>query len=233
MELDVMLVPLGKLCLAAFLSGLIGFERESHAESAGLRTCMLVGMGGCLMMLLSLHVESLFSSADAAVVRADPGRIASYALAGMGFIGGGAIIKGKGMVKGVTTAACLWLVTGMGLCIGAGLYVPAMACTALSLVFLYNMRHLKFLAHRREYTTLTVVLSGPDSVRYPAIKTLVEGLPGTRIMFVNYRRDVLAQVTEYSMRLFHPVDLAWGRAVSEIAALPGVAKVAWTESDVP
>ena len=148
---------LGKLILAAVLGGAIGFERESHGQAAGIRTHLLVCVGACLMMLLSLHMEEIFRhlTADSSV-RLDPGRIASYAIASMGFLGAGAILKGKGTVRGLTTAAGLWLMTGIGLAVGAGYFFPAVASTLISLVILYGMRQLKSFFPREVYTILTL-----------------------------------------------------------------------------
>src|SRR5512142_2402682 len=134
-----------KLILAACVGGAIGFERETHGQAAGLRTNILVCVGACLMMMLSLEMEHIHRhlSVEQSVVRLDPGRIASYAIASMGFLGAGAIITGKGSVRGLTTAAGLWLVTGVGLAVGAGYFVPAGVSTLLSLVILYSLRRLK------------------------------------------------------------------------------------------
>src|SRR4030042_2995797 len=120
------LLAFTKLALAALVGGAIGFERETHGEAAGLRTNILVCVGACLMMLLSLYMEELYRhlGSGPSVVRLDPSRIASYAIASMGFLGAGAIITGKGSVRGLTTAAGLWLATGLGLASGAGSLIP-------------------------------------------------------------------------------------------------------------
>jgi len=95
------LIWMAKLLLAALLGGAVGFERETHGQAAGLRTNLLVSTGSCLLMMLSLHLPEMFQALDATSnLRIDPGRIASYAVAGMGFLGGGAILKGKGSVRG-------------------------------------------------------------------------------------------------------------------------------------
>ena len=117
---------LTKLVIAAVIGGAIGFEREAHGQAAGLRTYILVSVGACLMMMLSMEMEHFYRhlSVDQSVVRLDPARIASYAIASMGFLGAGAIITGKGTVRGLTTAAGLWLVTGIGLgVILAGIFI--------------------------------------------------------------------------------------------------------------
>src|SRR5512137_649884 len=128
------------LVLAALVGAAIGFEREAHGQAAGLRTFILVSVGACLMMMLSLEMEELYRhlAVDQSVVRLDPARIASYAIASMGFLGAGAIITGKGSVRGLTTAAGLWIDTGLGLAIGAGFLIPALFATLVSLVTLFG-----------------------------------------------------------------------------------------------
>ena len=123
----------------------IGFEREAHGQAAGLRTFILVSVGACLMMMLSLEMEEIHRhlAVDQSVVRLDPARIASYAIASMGFLGAGAIITGKGSVRGLTTAAGLWLATGLGLAIGAGYLIPALFAAGISLIILYALRLIK------------------------------------------------------------------------------------------
>src|SRR5512142_385078 len=142
-----------KLILAACVGGAIGFERETHGQAAGLRTNILVCVGACLMMMLSLEMEHIHRhlSVSQSVVRLDPGRIASYAIASMGFLGAGAIIKGRGSVRGLTTAAGLWVVTGMGLAVGAGYILQTLFATALILVALYWLHPIREVAGRRIY----------------------------------------------------------------------------------
>src|SRR5512142_2674133 len=152
-----------KLILAACVGGAIGFERETHGQAAGLRTNILVCVGACLMMMLSLEMEHIHRhlSVEQSVVRLDPGRIASYAIASMGFLGAGAIITGKGTVKGLTTAASMWLVTGIGLAIGASFFVPALVSVFLSLITLYGFRQIKRHLPKDEHTVLTLVFDHP------------------------------------------------------------------------
>src|SRR5512144_1192047 len=163
--MDTIASDIGKLLLAAVVGGAIGFEREAHGQAAGFRTYLIVGVASCLMMMLSLHMEELYRAlSDKSVVRLDPGRIASYAIASMGFLGAGAIIKGKGSVRGLTTAAGLWSATGIGLSIGAGHILPAVAATIIILASLYLAYPLKALSHRRIYTILTLRASSTEGI---------------------------------------------------------------------
>jgi putative Mg2+ transporter-C (MgtC) family protein len=186
------------------------------------------------MMLLSLHLQDLFSGMDAAsVVRVDPGRIASYAIAGMGFLGAGAIIQGKGSVRGLTTAAGLWLVTGVGLAIGAGLLLPAIFTSVISLVVLYNVRSLKPFFSHDVYTLLSLTCSSGERPLKQIMKTLADH-PELNIRFVNYKEDVASGTVTYCIRLYSKEDVHWGRVVSKLlSGTPGLREIIWEEAAVP
>lgn len=111
----------GKLFLSCILGGLIGYEREARHKSAGLRTNILVCLGSCLVMMISVDIRD-GTSADAA-------RIAAQVVSGIGFLGAGAIMKEGLSVTGLTTAACLWVVAGVGLAVGLGFYAGALLTT--------------------------------------------------------------------------------------------------------
>src|SRR6185436_12918338 len=118
----------GRLCLAGLLGGLVGLEREMHSQPAGLRTHMIVSLGACLLMLVSIHMAELSPS------KSDPGRIAAQVVAGVGFLGAGAIMRSGLSVRGLTTAACLWTVAAVGLAVGSGYWRAAVVTTALTLI---------------------------------------------------------------------------------------------------
>ncbi|WP_327609151.1 MgtC/SapB family protein [Virgibacillus tibetensis] len=133
-----------RVLVALVLSGLIGFERELKNHSAGFRTHILVGVGACLMMLLSLFGFEEFIERYGNV-RFDPARIPSYVISGIGFLGAGTIIVYGGTIRGLTTAASIWTVAGIGLVVGAGMYGAAVFTTLvilLSLIFLNNFEKL-------------------------------------------------------------------------------------------
>lgn len=123
-----------RLVLAVLLSGIIGMEREVLNKSAGFRTHILVGIGACLMMIISLSMPFIRMPGDfgATGSNSDPARIAAQVVSGIGFLGAGAIMSSSGKVRGLTTAASLWAVAGIGLCVGAGLYVTAIGASVLT-----------------------------------------------------------------------------------------------------
>lgn len=224
---------LSKLLLAAVLGSFIGFERETHGQAAGLRTNVLVCVGSCLLMMLSLHMEELYRhlAADQSVVRLDPGRIASYAIASMGFLGAGAIITGKGSVRGLTTAAGLWLVTAIGLGVGAGFLVPAIFGAVISLAMLYGLRRLKDAVPRDEHTTLVLKYDRSEKPLKHLRELLAEH--GAVIEFVNYRDEITGGVTTYHLRLKGKDDIPWPHIVGLLEGTSGIMEIHWHEGIVP
>lgn len=126
-----------RLILSVILGALIGLERQLHRRSAGLRTHILVCLGSCLIMLTSLFVFDIYSQR----VPLDPGRIAAGVITGIGFLGAGAIIREREGIKGLTTAASLWVVAGIGLAVGCGLYSAGIFTTILALIVLFFLRY--------------------------------------------------------------------------------------------
>jgi len=124
-----------RISIAALMGGLIGVEREYRAKEAGIRTHFLVALGSALFMILSQYG---FVETDGIIkiARYDPARIAAQVVSGIGFIGAGTIIFQKNVVRGLTTAAGLWVTAAIGMTCGAGMYVLAAGCTALVLICL-------------------------------------------------------------------------------------------------
>jgi putative Mg2+ transporter-C (MgtC) family protein len=136
-----------RLFLTAVLAGCIGYERERLGRAAGLRTHILAGVGACLIMLTGLHImEALQGAAEV-----DPTRMAAQVVSGIGFLGAGAILRDRASVRGLTTAASLWAVAGLGLAAGSGFLSGAVAATVIMLVTLFGMRQLdRRIRHERQ-----------------------------------------------------------------------------------
>ncbi|WP_173443080.1 MgtC/SapB family protein [Selenomonas ruminantium] len=127
-----------RLFLSCILGGIIGYERQSRRKSAGLRTNVLVCLGSCLIMVMSVEMYQEVEGKT----NADPARLAAQVVSGIGFLGAGAIMKEGLSVTGLTTAACLWVVAGVGLAVGAGFYAGALISTALVFVTLGSLSRL-------------------------------------------------------------------------------------------
>ena len=129
-----------RLAAAAALGGVIGIERELREREAGFRTHMLVSVGAALFTLISAYAWTDFSFSQADGITYDPTRIAAQIVTGIGFIGAGAIIRQGLTVRGLTTAATLWIVAAIGMACGAGFYWAAVIATAIALVGLGPLR---------------------------------------------------------------------------------------------
>ncbi len=119
-----------KLLLSVLLGGLIGYERESEAKPAGIRTMILVCLGSCLFTVASVNINTVGEGTF------DPGRIASGIVTGIGFLGAGVILRSSGHVLGLTTAASIWLVAAVGVATGLGLYAEALLTTLIGFLVL-------------------------------------------------------------------------------------------------
>ncbi|WP_257148486.1 MgtC/SapB family protein [Bacillus sp. AFS073361] len=130
--MDDFLTMLLRLVIATVLSGLVGFEREKKKREAGLRTHVLVGIGSCSMMLFSIYgIPETIQNDN---YKMDPARIPAYVISGIGFMGA--------LLKGLTTAASLWVVTAIGLIVGVGMILFSIAVTVITLLSLWLLKKL-------------------------------------------------------------------------------------------
>lgn len=126
-----------RLLMAVVFGGLIGLEREFHGRPAGLRTHILVCMGATIIMISPELLSSYFTgSVESQSIRIDPGRIIAGIVTGIGFLGAGAIIRIGDLVRGLTTAACIWFTAALGIVIGGGHYFLALVSTGMGLFVL-------------------------------------------------------------------------------------------------
>jgi putative Mg2+ transporter-C (MgtC) family protein len=156
-----------RLGVACALGGMIGFEREIRDREAGVRTHLLVSLGSALFTIVSAYAFHEFLVGGGTVVRADPTRIAAQIVTGIGFLGAGAIIRDGLSIRGLTTAATLWVVAAIGMACGAGYYWPAVATTVLTLFALWPLRLLAYRAIEQikpEENRLTVELREGESL---------------------------------------------------------------------
>lgn len=129
-----------RLALALLLGGLLGLERELRGQAAGLRTHLIVSLGACLFTLVSLAAAETVAGPEPSPVRADITRIASQIVVGIGFLGGGAIVRHGTSIHGLTTAANLWLTASVGLAVGLGFFFGASISVGFALIVLIGLR---------------------------------------------------------------------------------------------
>lgn len=176
-----------RLIVAAALGGIIGVERQSRGQYAGFRTQLLVCLGSCLFTVVSIRLSESFGG------RADPGRIAAQIVTGIGFLGAGAILRHGEYIRGLTTAASLWVVSAIGMTVGFGQHLLAALATLIVLVNLIFLKNIENAFLRRRFATVKIVRRGMEEWE---LKPLLEagGLKVLRRKF-KFRRD-LGQVEQ-------------------------------------
>lgn len=143
-----------RLVLSAIIGGLIGIEREVHNRPAGLRTHILVTIGSTLIMLVS--IDGLYRIGDG-VIKSDPYRLAAQVVSGIGFLGAGTIMRTGNSIKGLTTAASLWVSAGIGLAIGTGYYLGGIITAAIVLITLMSLGFIERKFFRKSYKLIEII----------------------------------------------------------------------------
>jgi putative Mg2+ transporter-C (MgtC) family protein len=213
-----------RLALAAGLGAAVGLERELREREAGLRTHLLVSLGSALFTITSAYGFHAFLASGQSVVRADPTRIAAQIVTGIGFLGAGAIIRQGLSVRGLTTAATLWVVAAIGLASGAGYYSAAVTTTVLVLLSLWPLRLLAYrmFGHFRPERGRMLVELAPGGTAAPVLAA-VEGAGGLV-------ESLTVAGDEERRSLALDVDLtedARRDAVSAVSELEGVRGIRW------
>jgi putative Mg2+ transporter-C (MgtC) family protein len=194
-----------RLILGAFIGGIIGFEREVHGRAAGFRTQLIVCVASVLIMIVSEnyyfilppYYDTLFNTES--VLRIDPGRIASGAIIGIGFLGAGVIVKSGFTIRGLTTAASLWIVSVIGLAIGGGLYLEGISTALLTVIALVILRKIekgvKILVHK----TISISAQFTDNLE-EAITALFSDC-GIQVLSVDYEKNTSTRELIYHFHI--------------------------------
>lgn len=197
-----------RLSLALILGSLVGAERKHKGQIAGIRTFALISMGACLAMLLSIYVPQEYLG----LKNGDPGRIAAQVITGIGFLGGGAMIQQKGAVRGLTTAAGIWITAIIGMAVGVGMYFASLVCTLL--IFLVVVGFNRF-EHRIRIGQETKVISIRTKGILQNLDVYVDALRSegvtlsTSYFELNYEKDMtevnLVVLVKSSKRMMHVI----------------------------
>ncbi len=210
------LEAVGRLALAFILGAALGLERETHDRPAGLRTFILVCTGSTLVMLVSISLRGLYPS----TIGVDPGRIAAQVVTGIGFLGAGTIMHEGPFIRGLTTAAGLWVVAAIGLAAGAGFYVEAVATTAMALISLTVLARVeRSYIGAKGYSLVTVVTADqPGQLGRVASALGERGVDIKDIRMVPREQGLV----EIELRVRVPHREGFQQAMQTLSALPGV-----------
>lgn len=214
-----------RILVGALLGGVIGYERDFHGRQAGLRTHLIVAMASATFMVVSSHFMFYQQYADTQGVHLDidASRIAASVVSGVGFLAGGTILKTGLTIQGLTTAASLWLVTAIGLCSGAGMYVEGVAVTVLGIIALTLLRILEDTNGTPNKRKVSFVVGSKFYDEVGIIKVL-KGL-GVNAGDFEYERDLTTRKLVVSFTAYIPRKLRVDHFVSTLAEQKGVRQV--------
>lgn len=210
-----------RLLLATLLGGLIGLERELHGRPAGFRTHLMVALGAALYMGVSLHFYQVYGALSGNLaVRVDPGRVAAQIVVGIGFLGAGAIIRENASVRGLTTAACLWVAAAIGTACGAGMLLIAVVVTAISLVSLLVLKRVEEGLSRDIYQQVMV----SSEYREGQSERIAQAVRdcGSDLMERGIARDVEAGTVTFEFRVRVISGIATCKLVDVLSGIEGV-----------
>jgi putative Mg2+ transporter-C (MgtC) family protein len=171
---NVYTTTLAHMVAALVAGGLIGLERSAQGRPAGFRTHSLVCMASSLLMLLTVYQLELLAKIPLDVVRVDPTRMAQGIMTGIGFLGAGVIMKDGLTVRGLTTAASIWITAAIGIMIGVGFYFPAIVATGLTLGALSIFRWLEAVIPTQHYARLEVRSRSSDRITLQELSDLID-----------------------------------------------------------
>ncbi|MEM5948095.1 MgtC/SapB family protein [Spirochaetia bacterium 38H-sp] len=190
-----------KLIAASILGGLIGIERDIHGRAAGLRTNLLVSLGAAVFVIISIKLPENING----TYQGDPGRLAAQIITGIGFLGAGAIIKSGLTIRGLTTAASLWLTAAIGMCVGAGYYDIALLATLLGLFSLVFLNKLENLYSKDYYRELRIEM--PQEQDLSKIIEIIKR-KSIKILFMDIERNYKENTVNliFFIRIRHTTD---------------------------
>ena len=214
------MIPAGeiaiRLLLGAAIGGIIGFEREVHGRAAGFRTQLIVCVASVLIMIVSENYYFYLHNIDASL-RIDPARISAGALIGIGFLGSGVIIKSGYAVRGLTTAASIWIVSAIGLAIGGGLYFEGLLTAFITIIALMILRIVE-----KKITTMryrTIVISTPSAENSEEAIQSVFAKHKIRIHATNYEKNNIKDEIVYSFTVSTMEKMKIGHLFHELNTL--------------
>jgi putative Mg2+ transporter-C (MgtC) family protein len=217
-----------RLLLAIVLGGAVGLERESRGRPAGLRTHILVCLGATIIMIASTRMGELTQAlSPASRIQVDPGRIAAGIVTGIGFLGAGAIIRIGDLVRGLTTAGCIWFVAALGITIGQGLYALAIVSTVLALIVLLALTQVERRIQPVVYRSIavTAALGQVEAIEAQCRALLADRQ--VRVQDVLNRLSVAEDRAEVTFKISVRHRLQSGEVLRAVAALDGVADARW------
>ena len=217
-----------RLLLAFVLGGAIGIEREIHGRPAGLRTHILVCVSATMIMVASqTHVQFPYPIPADGRINIDPGRIVAGIMTGIGFLGAGAIIRLGDLIRGITTAACIWFVAALGIVIGEGCYALALLSTGSILMILITLQWLEHRFHPVVYHAIQISASLEKAADVESRCQTILKKEHIRIQNKAYSLSQETGQSEITFNVRMKDRMQSGAVIRDLAKIPGVLEASW------
>lgn len=215
------LAVITRIMAALLIGALIGFERTFHGRPAGFRTHSLVCVASALLMLVTVYQSDWMTSAPLDTIRTDPTRMAQGIMTGIGFLGAGVIFKEGLTVRGLTTAASIWMTAAIGILVGVGFYLPAIIGSVATLIVLGVFRTIEARLPSEFYAHHTIRFERGAIIPEPELRKLI-GEHGFTIANLSHRLAEMGKVFEYRMVIRTRDREAAERLSQHLCTLPGI-----------
>ena len=213
------IVMAGRLLGAVLAGGLIGLERSFRGRPAGFRTHTLVCMASAVLMLITVYEWQWIQSHTPDSIRMDPTRMAQGIMTGIGFLGAGVIFKEGITVRGLTTAASIWITAALGILIGIGFYFPAAVTTALAIFVLSIFRWVESHMRTQSYARLVIAFRRGETLDEAVLRAQLAG-HGFDAAHMSYRVGETGEVFEYRMMIQTTRPENFGKLAKNLSANP-------------
>jgi putative Mg2+ transporter-C (MgtC) family protein len=215
------LAVLTRIAAAVAIGGLIGFERTFHGRPAGFRTHALVCAASSLLMLVTVYQSEWMTGSPMDTIRTDPTRMAQGIMTGIGFLGAGVIFKEGLTVRGLTTAASIWMTAALGILVGVGFYVAAVIGSVATLIVLAVFRAIEARLPAEFYAHHTIKFARDSVMPEGELRELI-GRHGFTIANLSHRLTEMGKVFEYRMVIRTRDREAAERLSQHLCAVPGI-----------
>ena len=212
-----------KLLIAVLLGGLLGVERQKHGRAAGLRTHILVCLASTVLVVIVTYINLYWEASKS--LRLDPTRLATGIMTGIGFIGAGTIIRSSTYIRGLTTAASVWLTAALGIVIGLGYYELAIKTTVVAVLALIGLNKVDELIRTEKFVLITIKIRSTENFLRDLKKLCRD--KGAKILDVHFYRNkkTLLEIYKLHIKFRHKIDTEY--LLEKILALPDVEAVSW------
>jgi putative Mg2+ transporter-C (MgtC) family protein len=209
----------GPFFLALFLGGLVGLERSHSGHAAGFRTYSLVSLASAMLMWVATSAQGWSSAVAGGTMLSDPSRVVQGILTGVGFLGAGVIVKDGFTVRGLTTAASIWVTASLGILVGSAQYAPALVATVITLAALTTFRNVESRVPRRRYVRFHITFRREHAMPEAQLKSFV-GEHGYTVEDISYELNGGGTTFEYHVNMWAKDPAAHSALVHALAKVP-------------